>query len=74
MITASHNENGWTGLKLAKGLSSTFEPDDIADFKQLVMGGEFLSGSGPMRSPKASSTAMPKTSCARANSIGPCAW
>ncbi len=47
MITASHNENGWTGLKLAKGLSSTFEPGDIADFKQLVMSGEFLSGSGP---------------------------
>ena len=27
--TASHNENGWTGLKLADGLSSTLGPDGI---------------------------------------------
>ena len=46
MITASHNENGWTGLKLAKGLSSTFEPGDISGFKNVVMGREFLSGNG----------------------------
>ena len=39
MITASHNENGWTGLKLAKGLSSTLEPDDILAFRKVVDGG-----------------------------------
>lgn len=46
MVTASHNENGWTGLKLAKGLSSTLEPDDIHEFRNLVFGGDFLSGAG----------------------------
>lgn len=46
MITASHNENGWTGLKLAKGLSSTLEPDDILAFRKIVDGGQFVSGEG----------------------------
>jgi phosphomannomutase / phosphoglucomutase len=49
-ITASHNENGWTGLKLAKGLSSTLGPEEIQDFKQLVMSGKFHSGSGTYQS------------------------
>ena len=35
-LTASHNENGWTGLKLADGMSSTFGPDGILQFKQFV--------------------------------------
>jgi phosphomannomutase/phosphoglucomutase len=46
MITASHNENGWTGLKLANGLSSTLGPEGILQFKQIVNGGEFWSGAG----------------------------
>jgi phosphomannomutase/phosphoglucomutase len=46
VVTASHNENGWTGLKLAKGLSSTFEPEDISGFRQVVMGRDFISGNG----------------------------
>ncbi len=36
MITASHNDNGWTGIKLCNGLSRTFEPDDILEFKKFV--------------------------------------
>lgn len=31
MITASHNPNGWSGFKLAKGYSKTLEPDDIIE-------------------------------------------
>lgn len=46
MITASHNDNGWTGLKLAKGYSKTFEPKDITGFKKLVYSGKFLKGAG----------------------------
>ncbi len=46
MITASHNENGWTGLKLADGLSSTLGPEGISQFKNLVAGGNFLTGAG----------------------------
>ncbi len=46
MVTASHNENGWTGLKLAKGLSSTLEPGDIQEFQRLVRSSQFLTGAG----------------------------
>lgn len=46
MITSSHNDNGWTGLKLAKGLSKTFEPEDIIKYKKLVYSGKFLEGAG----------------------------
>ena len=46
MVTASHNDNGWCGLKLAKDLSSTFEPEDIASFKELTYSGKFLTGAG----------------------------
>lgn len=31
MITASHNPNGWSGFKLAKGYSQTLETDDIVE-------------------------------------------
>lgn len=46
MITASHNDNGWTGVKIAKGYSKTFESEDIIVFKKLVYSGKFSSGKG----------------------------
>lgn len=46
IVTASHNENGWTGLKLADGLSSTLGPDGIQSFRKLVHGGRFKEGPG----------------------------
>ena len=46
MVTASHNENGWTGLKLADGYSSTFLPDAVKQFKELLFSGKFVTGSG----------------------------
>ena len=46
MITASHNDNGWAGLKIAKGLSKTFEPDDIIEYKDIVYGEKFAQGQG----------------------------
>jgi phosphomannomutase / phosphoglucomutase len=50
MVTASHNENGWTGLKLADGLSSTLGPDGIQKFREIVMGGKYASGKGSVES------------------------
>ena len=50
MVTASHNENGWTGLKLADGLSSTLGPDEIKRFKEIVKGGDFEKGQGTYES------------------------
>lgn len=49
-VTASHNENGWTGIKIADGLSSTLGPEGILEFKELVYGGEFEAGPGTYRS------------------------
>lgn len=37
MITASHNPNGWSGFKFAKGYSKTLVPDDIKEVFALVM-------------------------------------
>lgn len=46
MVTASHNENGWTGIKLANGLSSTLGPDGINQFRSIVQGNDFEHGAG----------------------------
>ena len=29
MVTASHNENGWTGVKMGADTPLTFGPDEI---------------------------------------------
>jgi phosphomannomutase / phosphoglucomutase len=49
-VTASHNENGWTGIKLANGLSSTLGPDEIAHMRDIVEKGDFENGSGEYKS------------------------
>jgi phosphomannomutase / phosphoglucomutase len=36
MVTASHNPNGWTGVKMGQGLSQTFGPAEMDRFKELV--------------------------------------
>jgi len=46
MVTASHNENGWTGLKLANGYSSTMGPAEVNEFKELVYSQEYIEGAG----------------------------
>lgn len=50
IITASHNENGWTGIKLACGLSATLGPEGILQFREIVEGGDFESGRGSYQS------------------------
>ena len=40
MVTASHNENGWTGVKMGAGPPLTFGPDEIGRLKQIVLAGE----------------------------------
>jgi phosphomannomutase/phosphoglucomutase len=39
MVTASHNENGWTGVKMGAARPLTFGPDEIGRLKQIVLGG-----------------------------------
>ncbi len=39
MVTASHNENGWTGVKMGAERPLTFGPDEIGAIKQIVLEG-----------------------------------
>ena len=41
MVTASHNENGWTGVKMGAARPLTFGPDEIKRLKAIVLGEEF---------------------------------
>jgi len=40
MVTASHNENGWTGVKMGANAPLTFGPDEIGRLKEIVLGGQ----------------------------------
>ncbi len=39
MVTASHNENGWTGVKMGAKRPLTFGPDEMTRLKAIVLGG-----------------------------------
>jgi phosphomannomutase/phosphoglucomutase len=39
MVTASHNENGWTGVKMGAGPPLTFGPEEIGVVKAKVLSG-----------------------------------
>src|SRR5476651_2856800 len=40
MVTASHNENGWTGVKMGAARPLTFGPDEMTRLKEIVLGGK----------------------------------
>ena len=46
MVTASHNENGWTGLKMGVNPPLTFGPDDMTELKSRVMQGDWTTRPG----------------------------
>jgi len=47
MVTASHNDNGWTGIKMGMQRPLTFGPDEMTALKQIVLEGELeLPGGG----------------------------
>jgi phosphomannomutase/phosphoglucomutase len=46
MVTASHNENGWTGLKVSDRPPITHGPKEMAALKEIVLSGEYVAGPG----------------------------
>jgi phosphomannomutase / phosphoglucomutase len=46
MVTASHNENGWTGVKMGLDRPVTLGPDDMVELKNIVLNGEGRSVGG----------------------------
>ena len=47
MVTASHNDNGWTGVKMGANRPLTFGPDEMTRLKEIVLGAKFdLTGGG----------------------------
>ena len=46
MVTASHNENGWTGVKMGANKPLTFGPEEMGRLKDIVMGGAFVEREG----------------------------
>ena len=50
MVTASHNDNGWTGVKMGANRPLTFGPDEMTRLKDIVLGAKFdLKGGGAYR-------------------------
>ena len=47
MVTASHNDNGWTGVKMGANRPLTFGPDEMTRLKNIVLNAAFdLRGGG----------------------------
>jgi len=46
MVTASHNSNGWTGVKMGAERPLTFGPDEMSRLKEIVLGGHGKSRAG----------------------------
>lgn len=41
MVTASHNDNGWTGVKMGANRPMTFGPEEMTRLKEIVLGGTY---------------------------------
>lgn len=41
MVTASHNDNGWTGVKMGAQRPVTFGPEEMGRLKEIVLAGAF---------------------------------
>jgi len=46
MVTASHNENGWTGIKMGIEKGLTHSPIEMNELKEIVMKKKFVKGKG----------------------------
>ena len=46
MITASHNENGWTGVKMGIKKGLTHAPEEMKELKEITLNQSFSTGKG----------------------------
>ncbi len=46
MVTASHNENGWTGVKMGIQKGLTHAPDEMKELKNITLNEKFVRGQG----------------------------
>jgi phosphomannomutase/phosphoglucomutase len=46
MVTASHNDNGWTGVKMGANRPLTFGPTEMTRLKEIVLGAQFALAAG----------------------------
>ncbi|CAH1650359.1 phosphomannomutase/phosphoglucomutase [Chelatococcus asaccharovorans] len=46
MVTASHNDNGWTGVKMGAQRPVTFGPEEMGRLKEIVLSGDLKTRDG----------------------------
>ena len=46
MVTASHNENGWTGVKMGIKKGLTHAPEEMKELKDITLNKDFIVGEG----------------------------
>ena len=46
MVTASHNENGWTGVKMGITKGLTHAPEEMNELKEITLNKKFIKGEG----------------------------
>ena len=46
MVTASHNDNGWTGVKMGAARPVTFGPEEMGRLRDIVLAGAFRPSAG----------------------------
>tara|TARA_A100001011_G_scaffold25717_1_gene25331 strand:- start:1529 stop:2971 length:1443 start_codon:yes stop_codon:yes gene_type:complete len=49
MVTASHNENGWTGVKMGIKKGLTHAPEEMSELKKITLNKRFAEGKGSIK-------------------------
>ena len=49
MITASHNENGWTGVKMGIKKGLTHAPEEMNELREITLNKKFIEGKGSIK-------------------------